>query len=101
MKPETKFRLSVVIPFLKTLRNSWWESIQQVAISGTPDILLCMRGKFVALELKKDEHTEPEELQKFKLSEIKKHGGIALVVHPKNWQIIKQKLQQLDQGGQR
>lgn len=97
-KPETVFRQNKVVPFLRKLKHAWFESIQQVGISGSPDILLCIRGKFVALELKnRGEKARP--LQQFKLDSIAKAGGISLVADPDNWEKIKNKLIILDQGG--
>ena len=51
-KPETKFRMSQVLPFLKTLGNTYAEPIQQLSILGTADYILCSNGYFVWLELK-------------------------------------------------
>lgn len=98
MKPETKFRQSKVIPFLKTLKNTKYFSIQQKSISGTPDILLCMNGKFVALELKKDGLSKISELQKYNLSEVTRTKGTSFLAFPEIWDVIKGYLQALDRG---
>lgn len=63
------------------------EKIQQVAIRGTPDLILCKGGMFLAVELKVNEE-EPDELQKFKMEEIRKAGGIAIVARPANANIV-------------
>ena len=97
MKAETKFRTSKVIPFLKTLPNTWFEPIQQVAINGSPDFVLGCAGKLVLLELKAD-NGKLSELQKFKLQDAMAKGSIALVASPKNWEWIKARLTQLDKG---
>ena len=96
MKPETKFRQNQVLPFLQKLKNTYYESIQQLAISGSPDIILCVWGRFVALELKSKEG-KLEPLQKYKLNEIKRTGGIALRVSPQNWEEVKENLSLMDQ----
>jgi hypothetical protein len=86
-KPETKFKERV----LKDLQNTpytWVEKIQQVAKRGTPDLLICMGGKFIAIELKKDEHEAPDPLQQLKLQRIEDAGGDSFVVHPGNWDIV-------------
>ena len=87
MKPETKFRQSKVIPFISTLPNTTHFSVQQQAIRGTPDILACINGKFIALELKA-ENGVVSLLQAKKLSDIDNAGGLALVVTPSNWKLV-------------
>jgi hypothetical protein len=81
MKPETRFRINQVDPFLKKLKGIWAESIQQVSISGTPDKLMCIRGKFVALELKSDDG-ELSPLQKDKRFLIERAGGVYIAASP-------------------
>lgn len=97
-KPETIFRQGQVMPFLKTLKNTMYFSIQQVAILDDPDIVLCMRGKFVALELKA-RGERPRPLQRHKLNRVEEAGGFSLVADPDNWERIKKVLTKLDQGG--
>ena len=97
MKPETRFRINHVVPFLKKLPNTYFMSIQQLAISGDPDLILCVRGRFVALELKA-EGEKPRKLQEYKLEKIRKAGGIRLVASPENWSNIKQVLVNMDKG---
>ncbi len=95
MKAETKFRQNQVIPFLKTLKNTYYEPIQQASISGSPDFILCVRGRFVALELK-DVGEKPRPLQEYKLNEIIRTFGVALVATKTNFEEIKQHLSELD-----
>ena len=59
--------------------------IQQVAIRGTPDLLLGVSGRFVALELKRDKLQAPDPLQDRNLLHILDAGCLAFVVHPENW----------------
>ena len=81
-QPETLFKERVVRR-LKEIPGLWVEKIQQVGIRGTPDLLICYRGYFIAWELKTD-RGRVEPLQQFKLDEIEKSGGIARIVRPKN-----------------
>ena len=97
MKPETKLRKRLVLPFLRSLKNTWFEPIQQLAIQGTPDFLLCVRGLFVALELK-SEKGRLSPLQRRKLQMVEKAQGIAIVANPGNWKEVKQRLTNLDGG---
>jgi len=95
-KPETRFRQGKVLPFLRTLKNTYAFPIQQVAVSGDPDYVLCINGYFVALELKA-EGGKPSPLQNYKLTRIIVAGGIAIVVEPSNWEQVKQALTKLSQ----
>ena len=97
MKPETAFRKNRVLPFLKTLEHTSYFPIQQLAISGDADYILCSRGKFVWLELK-DEGEDLRPLQMFKADWVKKTGGIPLRAGPDNWEQVKSLLLNLDQG---
>ena len=94
MKPETNFRQNKVLPFLKSLPNTWFESIQQLAIHGTPDTIACIKGKFVALEFK-SEDGEADPLQRHKLDKIQRAGGVGYVVSPQNWGIVRLELSRL------
>ena len=82
-KPETVFRAK----FSKRLAlvpNSWWESIQQKTIVGSPDKMGCVNGFFVALEFKATAHSTVTKLQEHKLKLISAAGGLGVVVHPDN-----------------
>lgn len=49
--------------------------------SGTPDLLACVNGRFVGIEVKKPKGGITSPLQKFKIKEIQKSGGIAFVAN--------------------
>lgn len=95
MKAETVFRKNEVLPFLKTLKNTFFMPIQQIGFSGDPDYVLSIGGLFVALELKSGDN-EPRALQQYKGDEIIRTGGLYLVARPSNWQQTKLILTQLD-----
>lgn len=100
MKPETIFRTTVVDPFLKNVAREfplYDMTIQQLAIIGDPDKIICVRGRFVALELK-DDGQEPTVLQAHKLKKIQKAGGIALWTCPSQWEKTKNGLYKLAKG---
>jgi len=88
--PETKFK-EKVMEDLDTI-PCWYSKIQQVAIRGIPDILLCIRGHFVAIELKVDSELTP--LQVYNLNKISKAGGAAYVATPKTWKKIFQEIKE-------
>lgn len=56
--------------------------------AGVPDLLACCNGKFVAIEVKA-ENGRPSELQLHNIEEIKKAGGIAIVLYPKDFEMFK------------
>lgn len=82
MKAETKFKEKILVR-LREIPNSWVVKVQQVAIRGTPDILMCVNGHFVAIELKTDDG-EADELQIYTLDRIRKAGGHTFVMTPRN-----------------
>ena len=86
-KPETLFR-ERIRPKLDGIPGTWWESIQQKAILGSPDIIGCVAGYFVGLELKADEFSKVSKLQELKLRQIAAAGGLGIVVHPGNWSAV-------------
>ena len=47
--------------------------------AGIPDILACVQGRFVAIEVKKPDGGELSALQKLKLKQIEESGGIGIV----------------------
>lgn len=56
--------------------------------SGIPDLLACVNGKFVAIELKAP-NGKPSELQLYTIEQIKKAGGKAFVLYPKDFNKFK------------
>lgn len=100
-KPETRFKERCQKD-IKELRQAggriWVVKIQLVAVRGVPDLLLCVNGDFWAIELKKDEKSQPDELQNYRLKEIKEAGGVALCVCPKEWPEVRARLQRAAMG---
>ena len=56
--------------------------------SGTPDILACVNGCFLAIEVKAQNGT-PSELQLVKVEAIRKAGGFAYIAYPNGWERLK------------
>ena len=48
-------------------------------VSGIPDIIVCYKGRFVALEIK-NEKGKTSKMQDMHIENIRKSGGIAFVV---------------------
>lgn len=80
---ETKLK-EKVLAWLAGQARTWTVKIQQVGIRGTPDILVCWHGRFVALELKTDKG-RVDKLQAANLDFINQAGGLGLVVRQGNW----------------
>jgi len=89
-KEETKFGEWIDHDLRKLFgQDIWIENIQQVGKRGTPDRLICLKGHFVAIELKTDTGII-EPLQVRKLLKINKAGGLGVVVSPTNWSIVRE-----------
>jgi Holliday junction resolvase len=66
----------------------------QFTKAGVPDLLVCCKGKFLGIELK-GPTGKPSELQLYNIEEIKKAGGIALVLYPKDFEQFKELVRNL------
>ena len=60
----------------------WGGSVYTQA--GVPDLLVCYKGKFIGIEVKA-ETGHASELQLNTIEQIKKAGGIAFVLFPKDF----------------
>ena len=60
----------------------------QFTKSGVPDILACVNGYFVGIEVKA-QNGKPSELQLYNIQRIRKAGGFAYVVYPSGWERLK------------
>lgn len=70
--------------------GGWWVKFHGNAFTrdGVPDLLCCVNGKFLAIEVKGD-GGEPSELQLHEIEEIKKAGGVALVSYQDDFEELK------------
>ena len=59
--------------------------------SGIPDILACVNGRFVAIEVKAEDG-RPSPLQLYNVEEIKRCGGVAVIVKPSQFDELKELL---------
>lgn len=94
MKRESIFKEKVLAD-LKLIPACWATKIQQQSIRGTPDILVCLAGLFVALELKvSGGRLDP--LQEYVLTQISEHAwGRSYVVTPATWDSVREALSDL------
>lgn len=56
--------------------------------NGTPDILACVNGYFLAIEVKA-QNGKASELQLVKVNDIRKARGFAFVAYPSGWEKLK------------
>lgn len=55
--------------------------------SGVPDLIVCVNGHFVGVEVKSDVG-EAFDLQKENIRQIRENGGFAIVIHPDQYQTL-------------
>ena len=83
MTPEAKVKKKVV-EHLKTLGAYYFYPVTGgYGKSGVPDIIGCHNGAFFGIECKAGKK-KPTALQEKNLSDIKKSGGISLVINEDN-----------------
>lgn len=89
MTPEKKFE-NQVKAYLKEhgawFVKTWSNGIQR---EGIPDILACVRGHFVGIEVKA-ERGHPSDLQLWNIRKIRQAGGIGVVLYPRDFDTFKE-----------
>ncbi len=68
----------------------WWVKYfaNRNTKSGIPDILACVNGYFVAIEVKA-QTGKPSDLQKYHCRKIREAGGVAVIVYPSGFERLK------------
>lgn len=66
--------------------------------AGIPDILACVCGRFVAIEVKGGSGYGLTDLQRYNLEKINSVGGIGLCVYPSGWGQLMQILDRIEAG---
>lgn len=59
--------------------------------SGIPDILCCLNGKFIGIEVKQ-ETGRPSDLQKHHLKDINDKGGFGILLFPSGFERFKKEI---------
>jgi Holliday junction resolvase len=81
--PEKKVKNKVVAQ-LKTLGAYYFYPVTGgYGASGVPDIIVCLKGRFIGIECKANGN-KPTALQQMNLDQIAAQGGIALVIDETN-----------------
>ncbi|MDD4003431.1 MAG: VRR-NUC domain-containing protein [Clostridia bacterium] len=78
---KEKDLIKKIMQYLKAVPElfCWKEHGGQFGTAGIPDIIICFKGKFIALEVKVGKN-KPTILQEVTIRRILKAGGYALVV---------------------
>jgi hypothetical protein len=87
-----------VLNFLSRLPNTYYHKHQAGSIAGIPDIIACINGLFIALELKASKSNKPTDLQRYTLAKINHSKGFGLLVYPENFDEISKDLEKLSEG---
>ena len=66
-------------------------------LSGTPDFLVCYRGRFVGIECKAGKN-KPTALQVREIESIRHAGGVAVVVNEENWDMLTELVRKVKRG---
>lgn len=64
---------------------------EDINVHGIPDLIICLNGLFVAVELKKEDG-KPSALQLYNIEQIKKSNGQAIILKPSQFEKFKQKV---------
>lgn len=80
MLPEKRVEIKIKNYLVSV--GAYFEKIHGGSIyqsAGIPDILACINGRFIAIEVKNPNGGELSALQKLKLKKIEESGGIGIV----------------------
>lgn len=80
-KLESAVKIACMSAYKRKYGNMYMVKNEQGANAGAPDITICHKGFFVAIELKRSEKRKPTLLQLARLSNIQKSGGICGVAY--------------------
>ncbi|SHJ77446.1 VRR-NUC domain-containing protein [Paramaledivibacter caminithermalis] len=86
-----------VIKFLKFQPNTWFFKVFGGGYqrAGIPDLICCINGVFIAIELKGD-NGKPTELQKMNIKNINAAGGIGVILYPKGFKEFKKLIKEVN-----
>ena len=92
--PEKNFE-NKVKSYLTSM-GAWWYKTMGTACTraGVPDILAVYKGRMIALEIKAD-RGRPSALQLREIEMIRKAGGYARILYPKDFESFKADMEEL------
>lgn len=95
LTPERKVKNAVVAVLLRHGVYHFFPPSNGFGRSGIPDIIVCHRGRFMAIECKAGKG-KPTALQLRELRRISDAGGVALVINETNIGTVEQQLRRLE-----
>lgn len=89
MGSEKQFEIKVK-RYLNSLKNCWYVKYWGggMSKSGIPDLLCCINGIFISIELKAS-NGRVSELQKYNTKLINKANGIGIILYPEGFEEFK------------
>src|SRR5210317_1119498 len=91
MTPEAKVKKKVVAVLKELGAYYFYPVTGGYGQSGVPDIVGCYQGSFFGIECKAGKN-KPTALQEKNLADIRKAGGIAMVVNEENMNDVREQL---------
>lgn len=76
--PEKKIE-NEIKGFLNDCNAFWLKTLGGSVPVGTPDILACLDGRFIGIEVKRLKGGRLTKIQRYKLQQIANNGGVAVV----------------------
>lgn len=92
--PESKVKAAVVKLLNKYDVYYFFPATHGYGRSGVPDIVCCVRGRFLAIECKAGTN-EPTALQLREITKIQESLGIAAVIRESNLEMVETLLQEM------
>lgn len=95
MTPEKKVKRKVTA-LLDSYGVYWFYPVMSgYGSSGIPDLIACVRGRFLAIECKATPKDQPTALQQKNLAQIRSQAGIAVVIHAENIEELRHVIDQI------
>lgn len=94
MTPEAKVKAKVTATLKAYGAYYFYPVTSGYGVSGVPDIVGCVNGKFFAIECKAKSN-KPTMLQERNMQRIRDCGGVAIVVNEENLNDVQEMLTQL------
>jgi hypothetical protein len=95
--PEAKVKTAVIKILKANNVYYFFPATHGYGRSGVPDIVSCVRGRFVAIECKAG-NNKPTALQERELDNIRRARGIAVVINENNIDLLETILKELNHG---
>ena len=95
--PESKVKAAVVKILKVNNVYYFFPATHGYGRSGVPDIVSCIRGRFVAIECKAGGN-KPTALQEREIDSIRRSHGVAMVIHENNIDLVETIIKELTDG---